>query len=68
VREVAIGIACRRDTLVDLEQVHGAPWQLQIGERAQRLPGRMPPLTASVKRPRACTAPRASSAMNSAAR
>ena len=55
VREVAIGIACRRDALVDLEQVHGVPWQLQIGERAQHLPRRTTPLTANVKRPRACT-------------
>jgi hypothetical protein len=63
VSEVPVRMPCRRHPLVHLRHIDAGPRQVLVGERAQHLPRRLPPLTAKTKRPRATTAPLASWAM-----
>ena len=59
VREVAVGVAGRRDALVDLEQVHVGPVaRSRVASARSICHGVWPPLTANLKRPRAAIAAR----------
>ena len=65
--EVPIGIACRRDPLVHLNDMHALQGARSSANARSISHGVRPPLTAMMKRPREATAARASSAMIAAA-
>ena len=66
-REIAVGIAGRRDALVHLEDVHLLPGKPRRGQRAQHQPGRAAAADRHDEAPARCTAARTSAAMIAAA-